>query len=242
MESIAVTDIGKVREINQDTVYKSDEAVGLLPSLYLVADGMGGHNAGDYASRYCIDAFVENIRTSKARTMMGAMEKAVSMVNEDLIKKGAEDPAMQGMGTTLVGAVVEGLNCLVINIGDSRMYLYRPGTFFRQISQDHSLVENMVRNGEIERRDAAHHPKKNVITRAIGVEDIAVPDFFEIDVLQKDIILLCSDGLTNMVDDETVHSVLAAEGVKLKNKADRLVALANEKGGKDNISVVLVEI
>lgn len=242
LESIAVTDIGKVRDINQDMVFKSDGPVGILPCLYLVADGMGGHNAGDYASKFCIENFVDQIKSSKTRTMMGVMTQATSFVNDALIKKGSEDPALEGMGTTLVGAVVDGRSCLVINIGDSRMYLYRPNAFFKQISQDHSLVENMVRNGEIERRDAAHHPKKNVITRAIGVEDIAVPDFFEIDVSEHDVILLCSDGLTNMVDDETIHSVLADEKHKLKYKADRLVALANERGGKDNISVVLVEI
>ncbi len=242
MRSASATDTGRVRDVNQDTVFTSDEPVGILPDLYLVADGMGGHNAGDFASRFCVDEFVRCIKNSKGRTMLGLMESAVATVNEELIKKGSEDEALNGMGTTLVGAVVEGNICTVLNIGDSRMYIFKKNEGLRQISQDHSLVENMVRNGEIERREAMRHPKKNVITRAIGVFDSADPDFFEIDTDKGDIILLCSDGLTNMVDDDIIGSVLREEDKDINRKADELVKLANEKGGKDNISVVLVEI
>ncbi len=240
MKSAAVTDVGKVREINQDTVFASEKATGILPCLFLVADGMGGHNAGDFASKFCVEELVEQIKAKKGRTWLGCLESAVQTVNDLLIKKSAEDEKLSGMGTTLVGATTDGKTCLVMNIGDSRMYLSR-GESLIQISQDHSLVESMVRNGEIERRDAMHHPQKNVITRALGVADKAVPDFFEIDVLPGDKLLLCSDGLTNMVDDETVNSVLTERG-SLKNKAEKLITMANDRGGTDNISIVLVEI
>lgn len=240
MDYIAVTDVGKVREINQDTVFASDEAVGLLPDLFLVADGMGGHKAGDFASRFCVETLVEQIKNTKARTWMGCLEGAVAYANDALIKKASEDENLNGMGTTLVAVTTDGATCIVMNIGDSRMYLFRNDTL-KQISQDHSLVENMIRSGEIERKDAMHHPKKNVITRAIGVKDMAVPDFFEIDVNSEDILMLCSDGLTNMVDEDSIRIILGEKN-GLKHKANKLISLANEKGGKDNISVVLVEI
>ncbi len=240
MKSAAVTDVGKVRECNQDTVYASDKATGILPCLFLVADGMGGHKAGDYASRFCIEEMVEQIKAQKSRTWLGCLEGAVATVNDLLIKKASEDEELAGMGTTLVGFTTDGKTCVIMNIGDSRMYLAR-GEVLKQISQDHSLVENLVRSGEIERRDAMHHPKKNVITRAIGVADVVTPDFFEIDVMAGDILMLCSDGLTNMVDEETINSVLNDKG-SVKSKAEKLVAMANDRGGTDNISVVLVEI
>lgn len=240
MNFTAVTDVGKVREINQDMVFASDEAVGILPDLFLVADGMGGHNAGDFASRFCVENLVDELKKSKARTWMGCLEKAVSDVNEALVKTASEDESLMGAGTTLVGITTDGKKCIVFNIGDSRMYSFSRDSF-KQITRDHSLVEKLVQSGEIERRDAMHHPKKNVITRAIGVEDMAVPDFFEIDVKAGDILLLCSDGLTNMVDDETIGSVLS-EKTEIKDKADKLIDLANERGGRDNISVVLVEL
>lgn len=241
MKSIAVTDIGKVREINQDTVFASNEAVGILPDLFLVADGMGGHNAGDFASRFCVEQMIEHIRESKSRRWIGCLEEAVAFANDSLVQKANENVELAGMGTTLVGLVTDGEICVVMNIGDSRMYLSR-GDILQQISQDHSLVESMVRNGEIDKREAVHHPKKNVITRAIGVEDMVAPDFFEIDVMSGDMLLLCSDGLTNMVDDETINKVLSEESIDIETKAGRLVSMANERGGKDNISVVLVEI
>lgn len=242
MNSFALTDVGSVREMNQDYVFNSDEAVGILPNLYIVADGMGGHNAGDYASRFCVTEFVKEIKANPLLTEIGTMDSAINSVNNRLIAVAAEAPELNGMGTTFVACVVEKDTAIVMNIGDSRLYLFSAETGLRQITQDHSLVETLIKSGELDRRNAVHHPKKNVITRAMGVEASAVPDFFEIDITPGDKILLCSDGLTNMVNDETIESMIDAGGSDISNTAKQLVDLANEKGGKDNISVVLVEV
>ena len=242
MKSAALTDIGKQRAINQDFIFKSDEAVGGLPDLYIVADGMGGHKAGDYASRFCVESFIKEAKAGKYKTLLGGLQSIVNSVNEQVYAESFKTPEYKGMGTTLVAAVVGEETVTVVNVGDSRMYLYNEDEGIHQITVDHSLVENMIRNGELERKDAAHHPKKNIITRAIGVDPNVEPDFFETEIEKGDIILLCSDGLSNMVDDDKMNDCLEDRKKTLDEKAQALVDLANERGGKDNISVVLIEI
>lgn len=242
MKSVALTDVGKKREINQDFVFCSDTSVGLLPNLYIVADGMGGHKAGDFASRFCVDEFEKELRESKGRTLIGCMEEAIRHTNDKLIRAAATSPDYEGMGTTFVAVTIDEKDLYVANIGDSRMYRIAADGEIRQITEDHSLVEEMIRNGEIERKDAKHHPQKNLITRALGAEGDIVPDFFEISVEEGDCILLCSDGLTNMVEDETIRQVVRDKEISLAERARQLIDLANEQGGKDNISVVLVQI
>jgi protein phosphatase len=242
LKSAALTDIGKQRAINQDYIFKSDEAIGILPNLYIVADGMGGHKAGDYASRFCVDDFVREAKTGKFKTLLGGLQSIVNAVNEHVYTESLKTPEYKGMGTTLVAAVVHDGSVTVTNVGDSRMYLFSKDGGLRQITVDHSLVENMIQNGELERKDAVHHPKKNIITRAIGVESVVEPDFFEAEIESGDIILLCSDGLSNMVDDDKMNDCLEDKKKTLEEKARTLVDLANERGGKDNISVVLTEI
>ncbi|MCR5824730.1 MAG: Stp1/IreP family PP2C-type Ser/Thr phosphatase [Lachnospiraceae bacterium] len=241
MKSAALTDIGRQRALNQDFIFRSDEAIGLLPSLYIVADGMGGHKAGDYASRFCVEDFIKEARTGKFKTLLGGLESIINIVNEHVYNKSVTVPEYKGMGTTLVAAVVDENTVTVSNVGDSRMYLFSENEGLKQITVDHSLVENMIRVGKLERKEAAHHPKKNVITRAIGVDSSVEPDFYEIDLEKGDIILLCSDGLSNMVDDDRITDCLK-ETKDLDEKARELVDYANERGGKDNISVVLIEI
>ncbi len=242
MKSAALTDIGKQRSINQDFIFNSDEAIGGLPSLYIVADGMGGHKAGDYASRFCVEDFINEAEKWKYKTLLGGLECIIGNVNEHVYDKALSKPEYNGMGTTLVTAVVNGNTVTVSNVGDSRLYLFSPENGLKQITVDHSLVETMVQSGELDRKDAVHHPKKNIITRAIGVESVVEPDFFEIDVEEGDILLMCSDGLSNMVDDDKIGYFLGKKELSLDEKAEELVELANERGGKDNISVVLVEI
>ncbi len=242
MKSAALTDIGKQRTINQDFIFKSDDAVGNLPSLYIVADGMGGHKAGDYASRFCVEDFIKEAKSGKFKTLLGSLQSIVNAVNEHVYTESLRTPEYKGMGTTLVAAVVEEKTVTVVNVGDSRMYLYSEEDGIRQITVDHSLVENMIRNGEIERKDAAHHPKKNIITRAIGVDASVEPDFFETELEKGNIILLCSDGLSNMVDDDKMENCLNDNKKTLEEKTRELIDIANERGGRDNISVVLIEI
>ncbi len=242
LKSAALTDIGRQRAINQDYIFRSDEAIGGFPSLYIVADGMGGHKAGDYASRFCVEDFVKEAGENKYKTLLGGLESIVRNVNEHVYEKSVEIPEYNGMGTTLVTAIVDRNTVTVSNVGDSRLYLYSEENGLRQITVDHSLVENLIQNGELDRKDAAHHPKKNIITRAIGVEPSVEPDFFEIDLEKGNIILMCSDGLSNMVDDDKIQDCLADSSTQLDKKAGNLVNMANERGGKDNISVVLIEI
>lgn len=242
MESYAMTDIGSRREVNQDYVYCNDDAVGLLPNLYIVADGMGGHKAGDFASRYSVTEFEKELKEQRARTIIGSMEGAIRTVNEKLLKEASAEPDYEGMGTTFVAACISEGNLFVLNIGDSRLYLINEKGSIRQITQDHSLVEEKILRGEIERKDAKNHPEKNVITRALGAMEQVVPDFFEVELEAGDYVLLCSDGLTNMVEDAIMKDVILGQEASLEEKAAKLIEMANENGGRDNISLVLVHI
>jgi len=242
LESFAITDIGSRREVNQDYVYCNDDAVGLLPNLYIVADGMGGHKAGDFASRYSVSEFEKELKEQKARTIIGSMEGAIRQVNEKLLKEAAAEPEYEGMGTTFVAACIHEGTLFVLNIGDSRLYLIHEKGTIRQITQDHSLVEEKIQRGEIDRKDAKNHPEKNVITRALGAMEQVVPDFFEVELEPGDYVLLCSDGLTNMVEDVNMKEIVLSQDTTLEEKAGKLIDLANENGGRDNISLVLVHI
>ena len=242
MESFAITDIGSRREVNQDYVYCNDNPVGLLPNLYIVADGMGGHKAGDFASRFSVNEFEKEIKEQNARTIIGSMEGAIRLVNERLLKEAAAEPDYEGMGTTFVAACIQESRLYILNIGDSRLYVLHETGTIRQITQDHSLVEDKIRRGEIERKDAKNHPEKNVITRALGAAEKAIPDFFEVDLEAGDYILLCSDGLTNMVEDAIIKDFVLNQETAIQEKAETLIKLANENGGRDNISLVLVHI
>lgn len=242
MESFAMTDIGSRRKVNQDFVYCNDDAVGLLPNLYIVADGMGGHKAGDFASRFSVNEFEKELKEQKARTIIGSMEGAIRVVNERLLKEAAAESDYEGMGTTFVAASIYAGSLYVLNIGDSRLYLLNEKGTIRQITQDHSLVEEKIMRGEIDRKDAKNHPEKNVITRALGATAQVLPDFFEVELEAGDYVLLCSDGLTNMVEDSTIKEVVLNQELALKEKAEKLINLANENGGRDNISLVLVHI
>ena len=242
MESFAITDIGSRREVNQDYVYCNDTAVGLLPNLYIVADGMGGHKAGDFASRYSVNEFEKELKEQNGRTIIGSMEGAIRLVNERLLKEAESEPDYEGMGTTFVAACIHQGNLYVLNIGDSRLYIISEKGTIRQITQDHSLVEEKILRGEIERKDAKNHPEKNVITRALGAMERVAPDFFEVELSGGDYVLLCSDGLTNMVEDSVLKETVLHGAFSLKEKAEKLVKLANENGGRDNISLVLIHI
>ena len=240
LESFSITDVGRMRDNNQDCVFCSDEAVGVFSNLFLVADGMGGHNAGDLASRTCIDAFVGQLSETKKRTPVSCMEEAVREANRAIFEKAGEDLHYKGMGTTLVGMTIDEETAYIINIGDSRLYRLRE--HLQQITTDHSLVEEMVMSGEIDKDEMRTHPNKNIITRALGTVDNPKPDCFELDTRSGDLFLLCSDGLSNMIDDKTMESVVNDSEKPLEEIGKKLVEMANEAGGKDNISVVLVRI
>ena len=238
LKSYAITDIGRKRQLNQDFIYLSETPIGNLPNVFIVADGMGGHNAGDYASRCAVEIVVDEIGASfeknPVRILGGAIEKANSVIRQ----KAQENMAFSGMGTTMVAATCLGRYLEVANVGDSRLYVVHDKIV--QITQDHSLVEEMVRMGGIDRESARNHPDKNIITRAIGAQDYVEADFFSVELQPGDMVLLCSDGLTNMMDDEAIYRILTENG-SLKDRVEKLVETANRNGGKDNISVIVIE-
>ena len=239
MKAVAMTDVGKKTSMNQDFVYASKAPVGNLPNLFLVADGMGGHRAGDFASRYTVNFVVENIRendeTNPVKLLRGAIEKA----NAGILEKAAERPEYEGMGTTLVAATIIHGYTYIANVGDSRLYVVNDREI-RQVTRDHSLVEEMVRMGEIKREEARFHPDKNIITRAIGGGYDLKIDFFGHKLRYNDKLLLCSDGLSNMLQDEEIMEIVNREDEPAR-KAGELINRAHTYGGRDNISAVLVE-
>ena len=238
MNYSAETDIGKVRSTNQDSVFASDQPVGALPDLFMVADGMGGHRAGDFASQYtvrCVTSYAEETDEYEVcRILQGAMYRA----NRDLNEIAQAQPDKRGMGTTMVAAVLQDHELYVANVGDSRLYILRDGLLI-QITQDHSFVQEMLSKGQITKAEARIHPQKNLITRAIGAMDDLKADFFHVELEDEDGILLCSDGLTNMLEDERIGALLLEEG-GADQKARLLIDAALKEGGSDNISVIYV--
>lgn len=238
LKTFSITDIGKKRQLNQDFVYTSEIPVGNLPNVFIVADGMGGHNAGDYASKYTVETIVREIERSKEDNAVTVIKNAIEIANDHIRQKAEEDTHLYGMGTTLVVATCMGSRLQVANVGDSRLYVVNQT--ITQITRDHSLVEEMVRMGGIDREAARSHPDKNIITRAIGASETIKVDFFTVELHKGDIVLMCSDGLTNMLEDEEIRMILNGQR-DIVEKAEELVKAANNNGGRDNIAVILIE-
>lgn len=239
IKSFSVTDIGRKRKLNQDFVYSSDEPVGNLPNVYIVADGMGGHRAGDYASKCTVETMVREIRSCFEKSPIRILSKAIRIANDQVRRKAREDESLFGMGTTVVAATCLGKYLQIANVGDSRLYIINEE--IRQITRDHSLVEEMVRMGGLDREAARNHPDKNIITRAIGARDTIEIDFFHEELKSGDIVLMCSDGLTNMLEDEEIGRILKSQGT-IEERAEKLVEEANSNGGKDNIAVIIIDM
>lgn len=238
LKTFSITDIGRKRKVNQDYVYTSEEPVGNLPNLFIVADGMGGHNAGEYASKLTVETMVREIAESEETDTVKLLGGAIDSANALIRRKAAEAPGMEGMGTTVVAAVCTDDRLQIANVGDSRLYIVNKE--IRQITRDHSLVEEMVRAGTISKAEARVHPDKNIITRAVGAIDEVEPDYFTVELKEGDLVLMCTDGLTNMLEDEEIRMIV--DGARdIVEKTQALVEAANANGGRDNISVVLIE-
>lgn len=239
MQAYAFTDVGKNRSMNQDTVYSSTEPLGSLNNLFMVADGMGGHNAGDFASRFLIENLVTFFsKEYPDKDVHSILKEGIRRVNRELYRQAQEEPAYSGMGSTLVAATVKGNVLYVANIGDSRLYLLRGE--LQQITKDHSYVEELVAMGKLKRGSRDYLEKKNIITRAVGTEASVDIDLFALKLKPGDILLMCSDGLSNMVDEFEIEYIIhTEEGVQ--KRAEALVDAANRNGGKDNISVILID-
>ncbi len=238
MRSCSKTDIGKKRKVNQDFVFSTDNKVGIFDNLYIVADGMGGHNAGDFASKYAVETVIREIRTGTEEKPFRVMGRSIRIANELLRARAREDAALYGMGTTIVVASVRDHKLQIANVGDSRLYIV--SDTIRQITRDHSLVEEMVRMGGMSKEAARFHPDKNIITRAVGARDSVEVDFFTEDLHPGDLVLMCSDGLSNMLSDEEIEQIMK-EPMGIDAKVRALINKANENGGKDNIAVIVID-
>lgn len=238
MRACALTDTGRVRTANQDYVFASEEPVGSLPNLFAVADGMGGHQAGDFASKYMIENLVSYLRQAKENQLVPLLREGILKVNAMLYQESKIKPELNGMGTTLVAAVADRNTLYVANVGDSRLYLVRD--HIKQVTKDHSFVEELVSLGRLERGSRDYKDKKNIITRAVGTEDKLLIDFFEVGLEPGDYVLICSDGLSNMLEDAEMEEIIGSD-LDLLEKAEKLITVANDNGGKDNIAVVLID-
>lgn len=238
MKTFSMTDVGMVREVNEDTVFVSDTPIGNLPNLLIVADGMGGHNAGDYASQSAVEIVKERIAGTTEQNPEVMIRDAITEANLMLLKKAKSDVKLRGMGTTLVVATVIDKTLYFANVGDSRLYLLNKE--IKQLSRDHSLVQEMVRLGGINEEEAKNHPDKNIITRAVGAKEKLEIDFFEYRLRKGDMILMCTDGLSNMVGEEDIFRIVKGSR-DVVEAVEQLIERAKANGGKDNIGVVVAK-
>ena len=241
IKAYAKSDKGKVREMNQDSFYISNSLDEV--QLYILADGMGGYNGGEIASSLAVQTaknYIENNfkeiqkdRDSIIQLLGSSMEYANMVVYE----KAKENKELQGMGTTLEICLIYNNKVYIGHVGDSRIYRIRK-EFIRKLTQDHSYVQKLVKEGTITKEQAAHHPQKNMLMKALGCNAFVEPDVMVKGFLKDDILIMCSDGLTNLVDQETIYQN-ASKNIEQATKD--LVKLANDRGGYDNITVIIIK-
>ena len=237
MRASSLTDVGQQRELNEDCVFCSTGPVGNLPNLFVLADGMGGHRAGEIASGLAIEFFCEAVKADEGYNPITIMNRAIQAANNILYEKSQSSDRFRGMGTTLVACSLSEGTLFVSNVGDSRLYVV--GESIRQITRDHSLVEELASEGKIERDSTEYLEQKNIITRAVGIMPRVMSDFFELDLEAGEQVLLCSDGLSNMVRDEAIADIVRSTP-DTDSAVKSLIEEANRNGGRDNISVILV--
>ena len=235
IQAAAASDVGQQRRANEDCF-----AIAAEHGLYVVADGMGGHAAGQLASELCCRAMVRaaEVSHSSGGSLTERLRTAVMHANHEIFSTAQQRPEVAGMGTTVVATLVAGDRAALAHVGDSRAYRLRDGRL-RQLTDDHSLVGELVRRQEITADAARGHPHRHVLTRALGVRPRVEPDLAEVGLQDGDLFMLCSDGLTNHVLDDEFPKLLDGRR-DLQESCDRLVDLANQRGGEDNITVVLL--
>lgn len=250
IHSFATSNPGMVRKYNEDSFLANDQE-----GIYLVADGMGGLSKGDVASRMAIETVEDFIKRSRAEditwpiipkedysTEENRLLAAISLANWSIYSEFQRDEDKAAMGTTLVGLLLDGHEAVVASIGDSRIYLVRDNAI-KQITTDHSLVMDEVKKGFMTLEEARRHPQKHVINRALGIADSMDPDIFRHPLIEDDLFLLCSDGLSDMLSDQEILSLAQSHGgTSLKELGEGLIVAANDRGGRDNSTVVLVRV
>lgn len=237
------THVGRVRDINQDSYYINyNETL----SVFVVADGMGGHNGGEIASKIAIDTIKNNFNdysneiAEEKLSVENFIRKTLELSNEEIYKYAMENEAYKGMGTTATMGCIFKDKLFIGNIGDSRAYIIRDNDI-TQITNDHSLVAELVKNGTITKEEAVNHPQKNVITRALGTDINVKTDIYNFNLEEHDIILLCTDGLTNLVSEIDIMKFIN-DSEDIQNICDNLINHANDNGGYDNSTVIIIKI
>ena len=240
MRGFAKTDVGKAREMNQDYYYiaKSEDNL----QMYILADGMGGYNGGEVASKLAIETtknYLENnfdkINHEK-EAILKLIKDSMEYANKVVYEKSKTEEELQGMGTTLDVCFIYNNKVYIGHVGDSRIYRIR-GNNVRKLTKDHSYVQQLVEDGKITRQEAQHHPKKNMLTKALGCTNYVEPDIRARNIEKQDVLLMCSDGLTNMVEEETIYKIVKENP---ETAPEKLVELANDAGGYDNITVITI--
>jgi len=241
---IGKTDVGAVRDSNEDTIMVINEELGVLRNAFAVADGMGGHNAGDVASQAAvkhIEEFLKRAGTEHGLTPQNLLRDAVAFANSMVFNMSATSEEYKRMGTTVSLCSFDDSNLYYAHVGDSRIYVVR-NDVLRQVTDDHSLVNEMIKQGALTADEALTHPRRNVVTRAVGTERSVEVDCGRVPLKLDETVLICSDGLTGMVTDKDILNIITKSS-KLKQKEkiiDKLIAAAIKNGGNDNISVVLL--
>jgi protein phosphatase len=246
IEIVSLTDPGKVRSHNEDNITADNEA-----GLVILADGMGGYNAGEVASGIAVTMLANSLKTALSTGLpeqdpVLLVKSEIEKTSGAIYQTAQSQPQFSGMGTTLVCAVFHDNRIIVAHVGDSRLYRYRQKGIepaqFEQITRDHSLLQEQIDSGMISREDARLSSNKNLVTRALGVDPMVDVEVQEHEALPGDVYLLCSDGLNDMVGDEEIQLTLSVLGTNLELAAQQLVQMANDHGGRDNVSVILVRI
>lgn len=240
IETAYASSIGRIRKSNQDYVRVFKNKSGI--TLAIVCDGMGGHQGGDVASMMAVTHLGHNFKDTDFKSPNIAqkwLDVQLNSENETILKTADRFPDLNGMGTTIVLVLAFAGAALIAHLGDSRAYSYADGKF-TQLTEDHSLVNELVKMGQITKEQAKHHPQKNIITQALGVSSTIDPEYTNIALKDHDLILLCTDGLTNSLSDPQIQQILATKELSLKDRCDKLINEANRLGGGDNITVCLV--
>jgi protein phosphatase len=243
MRFCGLTDIGLVRELNEDTISVPNEGESM--KLFVLADGMGGVNGGEEASKLATKSVKDYIKKNFIkieRTKIGLEElirNAMNYANNKVYEMGSNTPELKGMGTTLIVVLIYRGRIHIGHIGDSRVYRLRQNVL-RQITKDHSYVQELLKQGAITEEEAKNHPQKNALTKVLGCERRIKPDIITKGFVKGDIILMCSDGLTNMVDDQYVYEIIMKNIYDINIACKKLIEKANKNGGKDNVSVIII--
>lgn len=240
MKAIAKSDVGKAREMNQDYYYISPSESNI--NLYILADGMGGYKGGEVASRLAtisvknyIESNFENTLKDKEE-ILKLIKSSMEYANMVVYEKSKEDQELEAMGTTLEVCLIYNNRAYIGHVGDSRIYRIRK-EFMRKLTTDHSYVETLVKDGTITKEEAMHHPKKNMLTKALGCTPFVEADVTVKGFIKDDIILICSDGLTNMIPEDEIYDIIKAD---FEEAPTKLIEKANENGGYDNITAIVI--